>query len=230
MAGHVVHVAVETLRQPGEQARLRVGQIDTGHADLGKSQGLAPCLDLRNELSSIDHQHHIVGSHPAPATLAEREWLCATEADTQALAQRLAASSALAHATLTLHGDLGAGKTTLVRHLLRALGIQGRIKSPTYAVVEPHQAPAAPGWPQGLVISHFDFYRFNDPREWEDAGFRELFADPGLKLVEWPEKAGNLLPTPDLSLTLTMMDDEQRRIRLTALTPAGLRLLEDCIR
>jgi tRNA threonylcarbamoyladenosine biosynthesis protein TsaE len=164
--------------------------------------------------------------------LAGREWVCATEDDTQALAQRLARSTALAHATLTLHGDLGAGKTTLVRHLLRALGIplgiQGRIKSPTYAVVEPHQAPAGVGWPNGLTISHFDFYRFNDPREWEDAGFRELFADPGLKLVEWPEKAGTLLPTPDLSLTLTTMDDEQRRIQLTALTPTGLRLLEDC--
>lgn len=152
--------------------------------------------------------------------------MCATENDTQALAARLAGSPFLGHATLALHGDLGAGKTTFVRHLLRALGITGRIKSPTYAVVEPHDAPASPRWPSGLRISHFDFYRFNDPREWEDAGFRELFADPGLKLVEWPEKAQGLLPTPDISLTLTTMDDEQRQVTLAAHTTTGLRLLE----
>lgn len=152
--------------------------------------------------------------------------MCATENDTQALAARLAGSPFLGHATLALHGDLGAGKTTFVRHLLRALGITGRIKSPTYAVVEPHDAPASPHWPNGLRISHFDFYRFNDPREWEDAGFRELFADPGLKLVEWPEKAQGLLPTPDISLTLTTMDDEQRQVTLAAHTTTGLRLLE----
>jgi tRNA threonylcarbamoyladenosine biosynthesis protein TsaE len=155
-------------------------------------------------------------------------WLCTTEADTQALAQHLASSPALAHATLTLHGDLGAGKTTLVRHLLRALGVTGRIKSPTYAIVEPHQAPPSSAWPQGLVVSHFDFYRFDNPREWEEAGFRELFAEPGLKLVEWPEKAASLLPKPDLSITLTTMDDDQRTIELAALTSTGARLLEAC--
>ena len=112
-----------------------------------------------------------------------------------------------------------------MRHLLRALGIQGRIKSPTYAVVEPHQAPAGVGWPNGLTISHFDFYRFNDPREWEDAGFRELFADPGLKLVEWPEKAGTLLPTPDLRLALTIADDDTREVRVDACTPRGVDLV-----
>ena len=97
---------------------------------------------------------------------------------------RLAAHPAIANAFIELHGELGAGKTTLVRHLLRALGVQGRIKSPTYAVVEPYELPTL------STIWHFDFYRFNDPREWEDAGFRDIFAGPGLKLAEWPEKAG----------------------------------------
>ena len=173
-------------------------------------------------MSSIQHQPHIVET----PVLSRWETDCATEEDTVALATQLAHSPALAHATITLHGDLGAGKTTFVRHLLRALGISGRIKSPTYAVVEPHDAPARESWPQGLRISHFDFYRFNDPREWEDAGFRELFADPGLKLVEWPEKAAGLLPLPDLAITLHTMDDDQRHTTLIAHTPVGVRLLE----
>lgn len=92
----------------------------------------------------------------------------------------------------TLRGDLGAGKTTFVRHLLRALGVTGRIKSPTYALVEPYDLPAPAGGPTMPPAWHADLYRFDDPREWEDAGLRELFASPGLKLVEWPEKAGSL--------------------------------------
>ncbi|MDR7095712.1 tRNA (adenosine(37)-N6)-threonylcarbamoyltransferase complex ATPase subunit type 1 TsaE [Hydrogenophaga laconesensis] len=162
----------------------------------------------------------------------------ASEEDTQAFAARLAASPAITHATLTLQGDLGAGKTTLVRHLLRALGVRGRIKSPTYAVVEPHSAADSPAMPEGqpLQIWHFDFYRFNDPREWEDAGFRELFASPGLKLVEWPERAGEFLPVVDMEIDIqpddmtshasTDLDDTRRTVRATALTDTGQRLLE----
>jgi len=219
---------VKTLFQPGQQAGLCRSEVDIGHADLGESQFSAPGLDLRDELSSIDHQTPIVESaQPAQADcLAWRELLCASEDDTRALATALTRSPALAHATLTLHGDLGAGKTTFVRHLLRALGVSGRIKSPTYAVVEPHRAPPSPAWPQGLAVSHFDFYRFGDPREWEDAGFREVFADAGLKLVEWPEKAQGLMPAPDLSIELTARDDESRLVRLRAYSATGLSLLE----
>lgn len=122
------------------------------------------------------------------------------------------------NAFLELQGNLGAGKTTLVRHLLRALGVQGRIKSPTYAVVEPHELP-------GLSIWHFDFYRFSDPREWEDAGFRDLFASPGLKLAEWPEQAAGLLPAADLVIRLDAQADESRRATLTAQTATGATLL-----
>jgi tRNA threonylcarbamoyladenosine biosynthesis protein TsaE len=172
-------------------------------------------------LDSIEHQPPIVESQPQRVV-----WHCTDESATALLGQRLARSPALGHALLTLHGDLGAGKTTFVRHLLRALGVAGRIKSPSYAVVELHEAPAGPAWPQGLAIAHFDFYRFNDPREWEDAGLRELFAEPGLKLVEWPEKAHSLLPLTDLKVTLTPMDDDQRRITLEAATPAGRQLLQ----
>jgi tRNA threonylcarbamoyladenosine biosynthesis protein TsaE len=170
----------------------------------------------------------------------------ASEADTQAFAQRLAGCPAIANASLSLRGDLGAGKTTLVRHLLRALGVQGRIKSPTYAVVEPHAVGGCEHLPAGepLNIWHFDFYRFNDPREWEDAGFRELFASPGLKLVEWPERAAGFLPTMDAHILIqtddtAMIDTTQhtaaantafdeapaRLVHITALTPTGQQLL-----
>ena len=145
------------------------------------------------------------------------------EAATAAFAQRLAAQPALRHAFIELQGDLGAGKTTFVRHLLRALGITGRIKSPTYAVVEPHETP------DGLAISHFDFYRFNDPREWADAGFRDVFAAPGLKLAEWPEKAATMLPTPDLVLHLSVLDDDARAVTLTTPTATGARLLSEAL-
>ena len=114
---------------------------------------------------------------------------------------------------------MGAGKTTLVRHLLRALGVQGRVKSPTYAVVEPHEVP-------GISIWHFDFFRFNDPREWEDAGFRDIFASPGLKLAEWPEQAQGLLPEADLVIHIEALADESRAVTLAAHTPLGRELLQ----
>ena len=141
------------------------------------------------------------------------------EGDTQAFAQALAAQPAIANAFITLHGDLGAGKTTFVRHLLRALGVQGRIKSPTYAVVEPHEAPQ-------LAIWHFDFYRFDDPREWEDAGFRDIFASPGLKLAEWPEKAAAVTPVPDLAIRIEVNFETQRLVCVQAYTPAGTTIIQ----
>jgi tRNA threonylcarbamoyladenosine biosynthesis protein TsaE len=142
-----------------------------------------------------------------------------SEDDTEALARALAKSPALRDAFVSLQGDLGAGKTTFVRHLLRALGITGRIKSPTYAVVEPHQAR------DGLAIFHFDFYRFSDPREWEDAGFRDIFAGPGLKLAEWPENAAGRIPLADLAIKIEAMTDDTRSVTLRAHTQRGSRLL-----
>jgi tRNA threonylcarbamoyladenosine biosynthesis protein TsaE len=142
------------------------------------------------------------------------------EAATAAFATQLAAALTRAklNACIALHGDLGAGKTTFVRHLLRALGVEGRIKSPTYAVVEPYTVDAGDVW-------HFDFYRFSDPREWEDAGFRDIFASAGLKLCEWPQNAAGVMPTPDLELDIQVDDNEQRHVRISALTPRGQELL-----
>ncbi len=142
------------------------------------------------------------------------------ESATLAFAQMLAARPAIGDALIQLSGDLGAGKTTFVRHLLHALGVQGRIKSPTYAVVEPYTLDAT-----GLNIWHFDFYRFNDPREWEEAGFRDIFASTGLKLVEWPEKAGQYLPKADLMIAIEVLADESRSVTLTASSNTGAELL-----
>lgn len=140
------------------------------------------------------------------------------EAGCAAFARQLAKRPALREAFVELHGPLGAGKTTFVRHLLRALGVSGRVKSPTYTVLEPYALG-------GLAISHLDFYRFDDPREWLDAGLRDVFAAPGLKLAEWPEKAGGLLPTPDLQLHIEVLDDDVRRVTAQACTARGVELL-----
>jgi tRNA threonylcarbamoyladenosine biosynthesis protein TsaE len=140
------------------------------------------------------------------------------EAACERCAAALAASPALRDALLTLEGPLGAGKTTFTRHLLRALGVTGRIKSPSYAIVEPYELP-------GLSVRHFDLYRFGDPREWEDAGFRELVDAPGLTLVEWPDKAAGQLPPADLAVVLGAPEGERRRVELHAGTERGLALL-----
>ncbi len=133
-------------------------------------------------------------------------------------ASALANAPALRDAFVELEGPLGAGKTTFARHLLHALGVEGRIKSPTYAVVETYELDR-------LAISHFDFYRFDDPQEWEDAGLRDLFGAPGLKLVEWAEKAEGLLPTADLQIHIEPTTGDARSVRITAHTALGTTLL-----
>lgn len=120
--------------------------------------------------------------------------------------------------TIFLFGDLGAGKTTLVRGLLRSLGYQGRVKSPTYTLVELYEIPS-------LNLYHFDLYRFTDPIEWVEAGFREYFNAGSVCLVEWPEKAAGLLPAPDLAVRLDLLSDG-RAAELTAYTEAGQRCIE----
>ncbi|WP_418315362.1 tRNA (adenosine(37)-N6)-threonylcarbamoyltransferase complex ATPase subunit type 1 TsaE [Piscinibacter sakaiensis] len=136
----------------------------------------------------------------------------------------LAARPAIRSAFITLHGTLGAGKTSFARHLLRALGVDGPIKSPTYTMVEEYRLQAADG--DGPTTAwHFDFYRFDDPHEWEDAGFRDIFAQRGLKLAEWPEKAAGLLPPDDLSITLVPGDDDARHVTIEAHSALGQELL-----
>ena len=211
MRGHVVHLAVKAFRKPRLEARFGARQVDTRNPDLGESEFPGESPNPIHELMAADHLP-IVETHSVT-----RVWR--TEDDTEALARALASSPALRDAFISLQGDLGAGKTTFVRHLLRALGITGRIKSPTYAVVEPHEAP------DGLAIFHFDFYRFSDPREWEDAGFRDIFAGPGVKVAEWPENAAGRIPLADLAIKIEAMTDDIRTVTLRANTERGSRLL-----
>jgi tRNA threonylcarbamoyladenosine biosynthesis protein TsaE len=85
-------------------------------------------------------------------------------------------------------------------------------------VVEPYEVDAGHIW-------HFDFYRFNDPQEWEDAGFRDIFASEGLKLCEWPANANGMLPTPDIAMRISVDDQDQRQVTLESLTNSGAALL-----
>jgi tRNA threonylcarbamoyladenosine biosynthesis protein TsaE len=133
-------------------------------------------------------------------------------AATLRLGEALAAGAAPGR-VLFISGDLGAGKTTLVRGLLRGLGYAGRAKSPTYALVEPYSFSS-------LDLYHFDFFRFKDKSEWLNSGFREHFNPQALCVVEWPEKAGDLLSAPDLHIKLEF-DREARAATLEARSPAG---------
>jgi len=135
-----------------------------------------------------------------------------------------AASPAIAHdgpsngVAIYLQGNLGAGKTAFARAFLQQCGVRGRIKSPSYALLESYKVSS-------LYFYHIDFYRFNDPREWEDAGFRDLFRPNAVVLIEWPEKAAGLLPSPDLHISL-QYESEGRTAGLRAETKRGQQWLK----
>ncbi|WP_323011708.1 tRNA (adenosine(37)-N6)-threonylcarbamoyltransferase complex ATPase subunit type 1 TsaE [Castellaniella sp.] len=137
-------------------------------------------------------------------------WDLPDEQATDTLARQLAAlvcgqspQSLAAGGRIHLRGELGAGKTSLARAFLRAAGVTGRIKSPSYALLESYNVSS-------LYFYHFDFYRFSDAHEWRDAGFDELLADQAVILIEWPEQAGTRLPPPDLDILLEYADNGRR--------------------
>jgi tRNA threonylcarbamoyladenosine biosynthesis protein TsaE len=123
---------------------------------------------------------------------------------------------------LYLSGELGAGKTTLVRGFLRALQYQGAVKSPTYTLVESYKL-------QARQVYHFDFYRLISPEELEFMGIRDYFSHEAIRLVEWPERAGNLLPPPDWHVTLAT-ESLGRRIDIIARGLKGCALLSQWIK
>jgi tRNA threonylcarbamoyladenosine biosynthesis protein TsaE len=139
------------------------------------------------------------------------------EAATLALGARVA-PTLRAGLVIWLIGELGAGKTTLVRGLLRGLNFHGRVKSPTFSLVEIYELSS-------FNVYHFDLYRFVDPGEWEDAGLRDYFNDESVCLVEWPEKGRNIVPEPDLQIRLELAG-EGRQARVTGMTEAGRQCLE----
>ncbi len=144
----------------------------------------------------------------------------ADEAATATLAGAIAAAL-VPGTSIHLSGDLGAGKTRFARALLEALGHQGRVKSPTFTLVEPYNLP-------NFDLYHFDFYRFSSDDEWREAGFDEYFSGRAVTLVEWPEMGGAGLPAPDLRIRLDPDpdDDGARRVRLQARGPRGLACLK----
>jgi len=108
-----------------------------------------------------------------------------------------------------LHGDLGAGKTTFVRGVLQGLAYPGKVKSPTYTLVEPYALA------QGEFY-HFDLYRFTDPYEWDASGFGEYFNSTSICMVEWPDKAGDILPRPDFDVELGWLSSGGRQLTIFA--------------
>ncbi|MBU3602099.1 tRNA (adenosine(37)-N6)-threonylcarbamoyltransferase complex ATPase subunit type 1 TsaE [Polynucleobacter sp. AM-25C3] len=162
---------------------------------------------------------------------------CRQEADTTALAQKLASilrplfqADQSTHLNISLKGDLGAGKTTFARHLIQALGYEGRVKSPTYTLCEPYPIQinsSNPSTATNITANHFDLYRMRDPLEWQEAGFAEHFDEPGFCLVEWPEKAEGTLPAFDIEVHLIAGDDENaRNIDLKANSNQGAAVVE----
>jgi tRNA threonylcarbamoyladenosine biosynthesis protein TsaE len=177
---------------------------------------------------------------PSAAVLLERHVALADEAATMAFGERFAQAigsvrrdiseslgvQAFHGLQVQLLGDLGAGKTTLVRATLRALGHTGRVRSPTYTLVEPYTVDLPDG---ELALYHFDLYRFTDPAEWADAGFREYFDSGAICLVEWPQRAGRLLGVPDLVFSLDLDSRSEGRILVAhAYSESGKACLERC--
>lgn len=142
----------------------------------------------------------------------------AAETDTLALGAALA-RGLRAGMVVYLTGELGAGKTTLARGMLSAVGVAERVKSPSFALVEPYIISK-------LYLYHFDFYRIKSSDEWSDAGLRECFNTDSVCLVEWPEKAGARLPAPDLTIDLAI-EGSGRRAALSAATEAGRRCIQE---
>lgn len=151
----------------------------------------------------------------------KREWFIDNEEDMVALGESLGAALA-AHseaAILFLEGDLGAGKTTLSRGILRAFGHKGSVKSPTYTLVEAYELP-------DRHVYHFDLYRLGDPEELEYLGIRDYFDDRSISVIEWPMRGAGYLPQPDWCLHVRV-EGVGRRIRIEAQTAKGQLLLQN---
>lgn len=149
---------------------------------------------------------------------ANLSFFLSDESATVALAHRLA-PLLKSGMVIFLHGELGTGKTTLVRGVLNALGYAGRVKSPTYTLLEPYHAA-------GLDLRHFDLYRLSDEEEWEAAGFRDEFDGHNIFFIEWPEKALSLIPQADVEISFEILN-QGRKVEIHANTEMGRQCLRE---
>jgi len=149
------------------------------------------------------------------------EFFLSNEAEQLKLAARIAAQTPVG-TVIFLEGDLGTGKTTLVRGFLQSLGFKGNVKSPTYTLVEPYLI-------DNKTIYHFDLYRLGTPDELEYAGGRDYFDGDAICLIEWPDKAEGYLPVADLCLQLTYQNqagEQGRHCVMSANTAKGQSILQ----
>jgi tRNA threonylcarbamoyladenosine biosynthesis protein TsaE len=139
------------------------------------------------------------------------------------LAHFLTSPTSPHHVNIALEGNLGAGKTAFARHLIQGMGYVGKVKSPTYSLCESY--PITYG-EHATNAFHFDLYRMRTPLEWQEAGLADHFDEPGICLIEWPEKAEGTLPIPDLQISISAGQVEnERQFELKALSNLGLRLV-----
>jgi len=117
-----------------------------------------------------------------------------------------------------LQGDLGSGKTTYMRGFLRGLNFTGKVKSPSYTLLEQYELE--------LTINHFDLYRFKDKREWDDAGFSEFINNNDVNVIEWPEKADDLIPISDLTIFFNFLDEKKRKIVIEGNSSRGIKCID----
>jgi len=222
-----MHFAVAPPAEPVEKARFLGAEIRIGDADLRDPESASPFRDVACESFDIDdfgsashHQrnHFCFLAAIMTSTIIEGgRCFLADAAATLSAGGRLAAGLR-GGMVVALSGELGAGKTTLVRGMLRGLGWDGSVKSPSYALVEHY-------FVSSLYFYHFDFYRFGDPDEWRHTGFAEYFRPDSICVIEWPERIGAWLPEVDLALRLEPAC-AGRTLTLHASSAAGKACLE----
>jgi len=205
MPCHIIHAAVEPGREPRLQAGLGMAEIHAGNRGARETQFQRASLDFIRQFLKVEFCMHAADDTVFSAYLPDE---AATANLGAAIARALQPGM-----SIWLEGNLGAGKTTLTRGILRGCGFTGRVKSPTYTLVEPYIISS-------LYLYHFDLYRFGDPLEWEDAGFRDYFNPESVCLIEWADKAEGLLPTPDWVIELSP-ESTGRRCRIIAHSALG---------
>lgn len=213
---------METRGQPRDEPRLCVGEIDPGHCDRIETQLGAPFANAGTQRNAGIIAYGGIGMiedvHAMDDSGSRFAAHLGDEFDTEKVGAALAAGL-VAGLVIYLEGNLGAGKTTLVRGTLRALGYEGKVKSPTYTLIEPYTVSR-------LELYHFDFYRFNAPEEYLEAGLDEYFSGQGACLVEWPAKAEPYIANADIEVRL-IVRNPGRTIEVTALTETGRKCVQN---